>query len=137
VNPSVYSFLPMIIVIGIAAYVFKRQERRHHFETSLFYTFDQLQEQIRIPKRDMLDSLLIVFVGLTLLEFGGLGLWTVFTMMSEVPTISNPSTRQIIEKAIPLQQFFASTMFGGAAALLILGIRSVIANMKFQKQQMK
>ncbi|MCK9407569.1 MAG: hypothetical protein WCX28_00065 [Bacteriovoracaceae bacterium] len=130
-NLTPYDYLPLIILIGVGAYVFKRQERRHHFEVSLFYTFEQLQQRILIPKRDILDSLLIIFIAATLLELGGLGLWTVLSMMSEVQTINHETTRRIIEESIPRQQLFTATLLGGGIALLILGIRSAVANKRY------
>lgn len=132
-NLSFYDFLPTLIVIGIAAFMFKRQERRHHTETSLFYTFEQLQAQVTVPKRDLLDSLLIVFIGISILEFGALGLWSVMQLSAIAEGAHNAATKRTLVEGIPRQWISTSIFLGGGAALLALGIRSVLANMRYRK----
>lgn len=133
-NFSIYSFLPLVIIILAAVYVFGRQKRKHRFEYSLFLTYEQLQQQTVIPKRDILDSLLFSFVGLSLLEFGIVGLWATYNIYMDLPTFRH-DTRQIIEESLKHQMVFVPILLGGGFALMMLGIRSVVANVKYNRQK--
>lgn len=134
-NVTIYTFLPIILIFLAGNLLLLWQERKHKFETSLFYTFEQLQQKIHIPKRDFLDSWLIVAIGATLLEFGGITLWTIVRMMGKMDRFANAQTKKVIEESMPPQIIFASILLGGGIALLILGIRSVLMNWRYKKQK--
>ena len=64
-----------VLMVPISWYLFYRQEQKHRFERSLFLTFDRLDADALRPQRDMTESSLVVFVGLTLIEVGAAILW--------------------------------------------------------------
>ena len=114
-------------VIGAALYLFNRQEKRHRFELSLFYTPEQYRERFGRPRRDVLESLLAVFVGGTLIEIGVLFSATFLSVMN------HPEAREIVDKEL-LPQFLMSAVFiGGGIAAVIAGIRSLIKNFGYYK----
>jgi hypothetical protein len=122
----------LFIFFPISWYFFRKQEKKHRFERSLFYTYEQTQTQIDTPLRDILESILIVFVGATLLEIGVVVLWTATSLYFAQDNIIRSS--KIVEEAISQQFFFATVLIGGGIAMMVLGVRSIIANKKYKNQ---
>lgn len=122
-----------LIIIMLSIYIFKWQEKRHQFERSLFYTYDQLQQNMIIPKRDMVESSLVVCVGATLLEMGIIFLWTAISVYEKLGHSTDEKTQTLAHDVAPQQFIFASIFLAGGIAVLILGVRSVIVNVKYKK----
>ncbi len=116
---------PIIVIASI--YLFKHQERRHEFECELFYTHEQMQRRIHIPKRDVIDSFLIIFIGLTLLEIGVVFLLTFVKMMMD------EAARKIIQNEITTQMVFTTVLLGSGLGMLILGMRSLMLNYRYKR----
>jgi hypothetical protein len=128
---SLISFVPIIIIVIVSIILFRWQENKHQFEISLFFTFEQLQHRMVVPKRDMLDSVLFFFVGVTLLEFGSISLWSTMRVYNDLGTFSE-GTKNIVEQSLRHIFIFGPVMIGIGAALAILGVRSVIANKRYK-----
>lgn len=127
------SILFIIALYAGSAIILKRQEKRHEEERLLFYTFDQLQHYRTMPKRDTIDSLLISFVGATLLEIGAFFLWVAVSTYSKLHQSPDENSRRLFDEVSQGQFLFSALFIGGGIALLILGARSVIANMRYKK----
>lgn len=129
---SFTSFVPITIIVIVSVILFRWQENKHRFEVSLFFTFEQLKQKMIIPKRDMLDSVLFVFVGATLMEFGSLGLWSILRIYDHMGTFKE-GTGKNIEQSIQHQFFFVPIVIGIGIALTLLGVRSIIVNMRYKR----
>jgi hypothetical protein len=119
------------LVIPISWYLFHRQEQRHQFERSLFLTFDQLQNDTMHPRRDMTESLLVMFVGLTVSEIGTAMLWAAVKAYTKMTADPNMST--LAQEIIPQQIIYGAILAGGGIAMTVLGIRSILANRRYGK----
>jgi hypothetical protein len=118
------------VIILISMIVFSRQERKHQFERSLFYTYEQLQKRIVIPVRDTLDSCLITFVGAILVEIGIGYIWTMNTVRM-IKQSHNNNPKVVFNEDV--MSVMIALFISGGIALFILGIRSVIANLRYKK----
>ena len=117
------------LVVPISWYLFYKQEQRHRFERSLFLTFDQLDTDALRPQRDMTESFLVVFVGLTLCEVGTTILWTTVKTYWKIKAEANMPA--LVQDILPQQILFGAIIAGGGIAMMVLGIRSVLANRRF------
>ena len=115
------------LLFAIAFYLFKRQERRHAFERSLFYSFEQIHQQMIVPKRDMIESFLILFVGATLLEIGLVFLRTFML------TRQDENVRKIMQNEIAGQVMFTAILVGCGIGMLFLGVKSIVINYRYRK----
>lgn len=118
--------ISIFIVAVIISAFFDQQERRHRLELQIEY--EKLgrkmpEEQPRLP---MLESIANILVGMILVEIGAVSLWVFIRM---------PGTaRQIEIKSDVFGQIdFMSALLAGGIALMILGVKSVRANLKYQK----
>ena len=117
------------LVVPISWYLFYRQEQKHRFERSLFLTYDRLDADALRPQRDMTESFLVVFVGLTLCEVGTAILWTTVKTYWEIKAEANMPA--LVQDILPQQIVFGAIIAGGGIAMTVLGIRSVLANRRF------
>jgi hypothetical protein len=117
------------LVVPISWYLFYKQEQRHRFERSLFLTFDQLDADALRPQRDLTESFLVLFVGLTVSEVGGAILWT--TVQTYLKIKADANMPSLVQDILPQQILFGAIMAGGGIAMMVLGVRSVLANRRF------
>ncbi len=117
------------LVVPISWYLFYRQEQKHRFERSLFLTFDRLDADALRPQRDMTESFLVLFVGLTVSEVGGAILWT--TIKTYLKLKADVNMTALVQDILPQQILMGAIMAGGGIAMMVLGIRSVLANRRF------
>ncbi len=118
-----------VLMVPISWYLFYRQEQKHRFERSLFLTFDRLDADALRPQRDMTESSLVVFVGLTLIEVGAAILWAMVKTYLKLKADANVS--ELVQDILPQQILFGAVIAGGGIAMTVLGVRSVLANRKY------
>ena len=121
---SIYFFILLFVV---STYFSKRQERRHFIERSVFYTNEELYALKLKPKKDMLESVLMLFVGIFTLEGSGLFLWTYISIMNSDGIQMVKDTQQTT--ALPM----LILMLGGSIAILSLAVKSLYDNIRFQR----
>lgn len=121
----------MFVVIFIGAVVisafFDQQWRRHRLELEIEY--EKLGKKMlpEPPKLPMLESIANVLVGLILIEIGAVSSWAFLFSLAH-------AWKVVAEAGIPGQADFLFALIAGGIALVILGTKSVVANLKYWKR---
>lgn len=119
--------LAVIIEAVFISAFFNQQERRHRFELEIEYGKLGRKMPVDPPKLPMLESIANIVVGFILAEIGGSSLWAFFHFLGDprnTPMKFHLWRQMVVAEVI---------MLAGGIALMMLGIRSVRANLKFRK----
>ena len=119
--------IAIFIVAVIISAFFDQQERRHKLELQIEYEKIGKKMPQEPPKLQMLESIANIMVGLLLAEIGGVGVWTFLYAVKHAGQIVSQSKVGVSGEVDCLSAFLA-----GGIALMILGVKSVRANYKFQ-----
>lgn len=115
-----------ILAVVISAF-FDQQQRRHRLELQVEYEKLGRKMPEEPPKLPMLESLTNIVIGLILAEIGGLALWTV---LDTARILGSDATGKIL----PTQTDFSAASLAGGIALIILGTKGVVANLRSWKK---
>lgn len=113
------------------AYISKKQEQKHFIERSIFFSNEELQRLHEKPKKDLIESSLILFVGIFVAQGFALFLRVFFI------SINDEHLKEINEihdfSMLPLLLL----SFGLSLGLIVFGIKSIYVNYKFLKKKIK
>lgn len=114
------------VIAVLVSLVFERQERRHLFEESLEYQRIGKEPPQPKPKLPLIESWLNVTVGIFLLLFGILAVWSQLFVLSTV--------HDAAERTLSGDDIITSSVFiAGGIALILLGLKSVRFHMHLNK----
>ncbi len=127
------SILLVFIEALILSAVFERQERDHRLELEIEYEKQGMKAPLRVPKLPLLESVANVVVGLLVLEFGGIFVWTTLGMIRKAGKL-DAKGMGLIQHIMANQIIFAAAFLAGGIALVILGFKSIRVNMKYSRR---
>ncbi len=119
-------FTSIYLTAVIISAFFDRQERRHMLEQQIEYEKLGRRMPASVPKLPVLESMANIVVGVILFEIGGVSLWAMLATMGI-------GGKEMWSRLAPLQSDFAAGMLAGGIALIILGVKSVLANVKYRR----
>jgi hypothetical protein len=119
-------FVAILIVAVVISAFFDQQQRRHNLELQVeFEKLGRIMPKER-PKLPMLESIANVLVGLILFEIGALSLWAFLSVLG--------NAGQIVMRLHPAGEIDSiASLLAAGIALMILGLKSVSANLAFRK----
>jgi hypothetical protein len=120
-------FVVIFIVAVVISAFFDQQGRRHRLELEIEYEKLGKNMPPEPPKLPMLESAANVLVGLILIEIGAVSLCAFLYSLEH-------AWKVVAEVGIPGQADFLFALVAGGIALVILGTKSVVANLKFRKR---
>ncbi len=118
-------FVAIFVAAVIVSAFLDQQQRRHRIEMGIEY--ERLEKKIPQfpPKLQMLESFANFAVGCILLTIGSMGLLDFLDVIGQ----------SVVSKSenVPMAMDFFAAFIAGGIALIILGIKSVAANLKYRK----
>lgn len=127
------SVLAVFIEAVIVSVVFERQERHHRLDLEIEYEKQGMKVPPRTSKLPLLESIANVVVGLMVAEFGGIFVWTILGMIRHAGGLG-VKERDLIQSILANEIYFAAAFLATGIALIILGIKSVRANLKYRRK---
>lgn len=127
----------MLVIIFIEAVIisafFDQQGRHHKLELEIEYEKLGKRMPVEPPKLPMLESIMNIIIGLILAEIGGVGLWAFLGLIKHADQIISQNKSFFSAHFFATEVDFISALLAGGIALMILGVKSVRANLKSRK----
>ncbi len=120
-------FIAIFVVAVVVSAFLDQQERRQRIELLVEYEHLGREMPKFPPKLPMLESLANVVLGCILLLIGSMGVITFIYVIRHAWTVVSKFEN------VPLETDFYATFIAGGLALMILGVKSVVANLKYRR----
>ena len=121
-------FVAIFIVAVVISAFFDQQGRRHRLELEIEYEKLGKKMPPEPPKLPMLESVANIVVGLILAEIGGLSILTIVTAVKHAGQFLAQN-----KSFLPAETDSAAAFLAGGIALMILGVKSVLSNVRYRR----